>query len=267
MTNTASLLTKETVSPVKLLHERQVSTTDTSTAAITPIYRLYGHDDTVVCLHANTDLDVLLSGSTDGTVIIWNLRRGCYLRSLPVGHAVEHVAISCFAQIVAASRHTKPRQIKRSHARSKSTESSPATSPPTSPAVAKLKPPAAPHHQRSRSGTPVHKTVEEDYFVTLWTINGVKLAERSLSNQVTALLITSDAKYLFVGTTGGVVLVFNLSALRHPLHLLHTFTIDERPPNNAVRTLAFVGSEQYLLVGVESGSVLLFPLHQSDWLK
>lgn len=49
------------------MHERQVSTTDPSAKALTPIYRLYGHDDAVVCLHADTNLDVLLSGSMSST--------------------------------------------------------------------------------------------------------------------------------------------------------------------------------------------------------
>lgn len=247
--------------------------------SITPIYRLHGHDDTVVCLHANTNLDLLLSGSSDGTVILWNLRRGSYLRSLPVGHPVEHIALSQHALILAASRHVRPRQVVKRMPRSKSTSefpSAPAPSPPTAkaPAPAAAAPPpvgavakvkAAAHHQRSHSGQAAPVKAEEEYHLTLWTVNGVRLGERTLAHQATALLITADGRHALVGTTGGAVLVLNLSPMHAPLHLLHTYTVDERPPYNTVRSLAFAGSDQYLLVGLESGGVLLLPLHSSDW--
>ena len=265
---------------MKLMHEKQKNTTDTSAVAIAPIYRLYGHDDTVSCLYANTNLDVLLSGSTDGSVIVWNLRRGSFLRSLPIGQPVEHVALSLHALIVVASKKVKPRQLvkRQGPSRSKSSEvlptapfspvappaSSAHVAPPSAAPVAKLK---ASAHQRRHSGAaaPPPKP-EEEYYLTLWTINGIKTAERQVTNQVTSILVTADGKLAFVGTIGGTVMVLNLGPLWQPLQLVHTYTIDEKPPYNAVKSMAFACSEHYLLVGVESGSVLLLPLHPSDWM-
>jgi WD40 repeat protein len=47
-----------------------------------PQYILYGHDDSVTCVAINAELDVVVSGSDDGTVIVHNLRDGSYVRSI-----------------------------------------------------------------------------------------------------------------------------------------------------------------------------------------
>ncbi|KAL1022209.1 hypothetical protein UPYG_G00023730 [Umbra pygmaea] len=65
-----------------------------------PVQVLYGHMDEVVSVSISTELDMAVSGSRDGTVIIHTVRRGQYLRclcppcesSLPV--SIQHLAIS-----------------------------------------------------------------------------------------------------------------------------------------------------------------------------
>ncbi len=49
---------------------------------ITPIRSIYGHDDTINCVAINPELDMVLSGSDDGTMMIHNLRDGKYVRSI-----------------------------------------------------------------------------------------------------------------------------------------------------------------------------------------
>jgi WD40 repeat protein len=49
---------------------------------ITPIRSIYGHDDTINCVAINAELDIILSGSDDGTMMIHNLRDGKYVRSI-----------------------------------------------------------------------------------------------------------------------------------------------------------------------------------------
>ena len=51
----------------------------------TPKRILYGHDDAVSCVAVNTMLDVVVSGSDDGTVIIHSLREGSYTRTIVIG--------------------------------------------------------------------------------------------------------------------------------------------------------------------------------------
>lgn len=52
--------------------------------AINPLYVLYGHDDAISTVAINAELDVVLSGSTDGTIIVHSLREGVYTRSILV---------------------------------------------------------------------------------------------------------------------------------------------------------------------------------------
>uniref|UniRef100_A0A672QFS7 Neurobeachin-like protein 2 n=1 Tax=Sinocyclocheilus grahami TaxID=75366 RepID=A0A672QFS7_SINGR len=65
-----------------------------------PVQVLYGHTDEVVSVSISTELDMAVSGSRDGTVIIHTVRRGQYMRSLrppcesslPV--SIMHLAVS-----------------------------------------------------------------------------------------------------------------------------------------------------------------------------
>jgi WD40 repeat protein len=51
----------------------------------TPIRTLYGHDDSVTSVSVNLELDVVVSGSNDGTIILHTLREGSYVRTILVG--------------------------------------------------------------------------------------------------------------------------------------------------------------------------------------
>jgi WD40 repeat protein len=50
-----------------------------------PIHILYGHDDAVTCVAIDVEMDVVVSGSDDGTIIVHNLRDGAYVRSIISG--------------------------------------------------------------------------------------------------------------------------------------------------------------------------------------
>ncbi|XP_066487542.1 neurobeachin-like protein 2 [Tiliqua scincoides] len=47
-----------------------------------PVQVLYGHDDEVTCVAISTELDVVVSGSKDGTIIVHTIRRGQFMKSL-----------------------------------------------------------------------------------------------------------------------------------------------------------------------------------------
>ncbi|KAH0627676.1 hypothetical protein JD844_003763 [Phrynosoma platyrhinos] len=47
-----------------------------------PIQVLYGHDDEVTCVAISTELDMAVSGSKDGTIIVHTIRRGQFMKSL-----------------------------------------------------------------------------------------------------------------------------------------------------------------------------------------
>ncbi|CAN8244848.1 unnamed protein product [Cochlearia groenlandica] len=67
-----------------------------------PSHILCGHDDIITCLYVSTDLDIVISGSKDGTCVFHTLREGRYIRSLkhPSGSGVSKLAASHHGRIV-----------------------------------------------------------------------------------------------------------------------------------------------------------------------
>lgn len=70
--------------------------------ADTPFHILCGHDDIITCLYASVELDVVISGSKDGTFVFHTLRKGRYLRSLqhPSGCPLTKLVASQHGRIV-----------------------------------------------------------------------------------------------------------------------------------------------------------------------
>jgi WD40 repeat protein len=70
-----------------------------------PKHILYGHDDEVTVVAVNSNLDVVVSGSRDGTCIIHTLRAGRYVRTIipPDRAPVRWIGISCTGVIVTYS--------------------------------------------------------------------------------------------------------------------------------------------------------------------
>ncbi|XP_019058456.1 PREDICTED: BEACH domain-containing protein B isoform X2 [Tarenaya hassleriana] len=67
-----------------------------------PSHILCGHDDIITCLYVSADLDIVISGSKDGTCVFHTLREGRYVRSLkhPSGGAVSKLVASQHGRIV-----------------------------------------------------------------------------------------------------------------------------------------------------------------------
>lgn len=68
----------------------------------TPFHILCGHDDIITCLYISMELDIVISGSKDGTCIFHTLREGRYVRSLchPSGSALSKLVASRHGRIV-----------------------------------------------------------------------------------------------------------------------------------------------------------------------
>ncbi|XP_068790145.1 neurobeachin-like protein 2 isoform X3 [Struthio camelus] len=72
-----------------------------------PVQVLYGHDDEVTCVAISTELDMAVSGSKDGTIIIHTVRRGLFMKSLrppsesSLPTTVSSLAVGLEGQIVA----------------------------------------------------------------------------------------------------------------------------------------------------------------------
>ncbi|KAL7875312.1 hypothetical protein SRHO_G00062820 [Serrasalmus rhombeus] len=76
-----------------------------------PVQVLCGHDQEVTCVSISTELDMAVSGSKDGTVIVHSVRRGQYLRTLRppcencVSARVAQLQVGMEGHMVAHTRH------------------------------------------------------------------------------------------------------------------------------------------------------------------
>ncbi|XP_050124229.1 BEACH domain-containing protein B-like isoform X1 [Malus sylvestris] len=68
----------------------------------TPFRILCGHDDIITCLYISVELDIVISGSKDGTCVFHTLQSGRYVRSLrhPSGCALSKLVASQHGRIV-----------------------------------------------------------------------------------------------------------------------------------------------------------------------
>lgn len=67
-----------------------------------PSHILCGHDDIITCLFVSTELDIVISGSKDGTCIFHTLREGTYVRSIrhPSGAGLSKLVASQHGRLV-----------------------------------------------------------------------------------------------------------------------------------------------------------------------
>jgi WD40 repeat protein len=67
-----------------------------------PVHILCGHDDIITCLFVSTELDIVISGSKDGTCIFHTLREGRYVRSIrhPSGLGLSKLVASRHGRVV-----------------------------------------------------------------------------------------------------------------------------------------------------------------------
>ncbi|KAL6888469.1 hypothetical protein ACP4OV_009495 [Aristida adscensionis] len=67
-----------------------------------PCHILCGHDDIITCLFVSTELDIVISGSKDGTCMFHTLREGTYVRSIrhPSGAGLSKLVASQHGRLV-----------------------------------------------------------------------------------------------------------------------------------------------------------------------
>lgn len=77
---------------------------------------LYGHTDAVTCLSSSPAYNVIVSGSRDGTAIIWDLSRCLFVRQLR-GHAgpVAAVAINELTVFILSIMYNKYKSMLMKH--------------------------------------------------------------------------------------------------------------------------------------------------------
>ncbi|OQV18153.1 Neurobeachin-like protein 1 [Hypsibius exemplaris] len=87
-----------------------------------PLLTLYGHDAEVTCVAMSVELDMVVSGSRDGTIVVHTARQGLYVRTLTPSrkippsprNLVNHVAVTYDGKIAAACHFPECRIAKYS---------------------------------------------------------------------------------------------------------------------------------------------------------
>lgn len=175
-----------------------------------PLHILYGHDDAVTSVAVNAEIDIVVSGSEDGTVIIHNLRDGSYVRSIidgPKGMSVPRGMLGSDFSGTQSGQST-PRLSRSSSA---------------APAMAQQPlgggQQAVPQHQQRKiSWLGLSK---ENYIVTYsaddlmlctYTLNGFQVATHAVPESLYAFLISEDGKVLITGGSSCLVVFRWVSA-------------------------------------------------------
>jgi WD40 repeat protein len=222
-----------------------------------PLHILYGHDDCVNCLAVNAELDLVVSGSDDGTIIIHTLRDGSYLRSILIGISQSMYAKAVTAKGVDTLGGGSSSQNNRK--------------PPSSPRVGSPRHGADPQIYKRR----VHLVVVtcEGYIVTYsgdgnllstHTMNGRYVKMVDAKERLHAMCVSDDGKTVLTGGERCLVVVRWVNNLtlanngpRKDLDAVIDGSHDHEhaPMDSPIRSLFLTNQERHLIVGLESGHI------------
>lgn len=149
-----------------------------------PIRTLYGHDNSVTSVSINIELDVVVSGSDDGTVIIHSLREGSYIRTILIDISLKNILNSPIS----------PDEL-NTNLNNQTLSSSAITSSSSSSSVS-----------RSRIHW-VTVTIEgyivvyliDEHLLCSYTINGRLLATKDIQERLYSILASEDGQVLITG--------------------------------------------------------------------
>ena len=221
-----------------------------------PLHILYGHDDAVTSVSVNADLDVVVSGSDDGTVIVHSLREGYYIRSILVG-VPSNSRPSAF----------NLQNIDDGDDRPTGTGSNALST------------------ARRRIGwvcvTPegyiVVYLVDEQSLCT-YTINGRTVASKDVRERLYAFALSEDGQVILTGGENCLVIFRWVHSLelandgpRKGLEAVLDGMVEEpeglqQPITSPIRSLFLSKQERHLIVGTDKGDIRVFA-QDSDYLR
>ena len=225
----------------------------------TPLHILYGHDDTVTTVSISCELNVVVSGSNDGTIIVHNLREGTYVRSITAQ------AASLASTVLSTLRHSPSRPK----------SSLPEDMPPIRKGAA---------HARTRNITwvGVSKTAQivcysrDDFTLCTYTLNGVLLATKVVNEHLHCLVLSQDGHVLVTGGDNCLVVMRWTRTLelandgpRTGLEAVVDGSLDSGtiPPFEApIRSIHLTAHEMHMIVGDELGNLRIL-VQDSDYLR
>lgn len=236
----------------------------------TPVHVLYGHDDAVNCVAVLAELDLIASGSDDGTVILYTLREGQYVQSITTRSRMypgDSSNSTTPTKEPAHSAHTLHEEV-TSFARSRI------------------------HWVGlSRMGY-ICSYSQDDTTLCTYTINGRCLARKDANEQLHAFTFSEDGNVLLTGGTKGEVVFYWVRSLEHadnaqrkgfpavlngsvtPTDLAgessansaQAINPDEQKFSSTIRSLKLTRLERHLLVGLQNGKMHILA-QDSDYLR
>ncbi|KAF1565972.1 UNVERIFIED_CONTAM: Neurobeachin-like protein 2, partial [Eudyptes pachyrhynchus] len=196
-----------------------------------PVQVLYGHDAEVTCVAISTELDMAVSGSKDGTIIIHTVRRGLFIRSLrPPSESsppavLSHLAVGPEGQVVAQTAVGQRACLKV-------WPGVPASSP--SPPSASVFP-------------PLRSVFQDRFALHLYSVNGKHLSSVPLDEEVTAMCLTEE--FVVLGTMQCGLEIRDLQSLRA--------AVPPVPMRVPVHSVSVTKEKSHILVGLEDGKLIV----------
>jgi len=246
-----------------------------------PYHVLQGHDDAVIAIWCDPVLDLVASGSVDGTIILHSLRDGGYIRT------ISHI-----------TRSEKVRPVSQNYFTSSSSSSSSSRSSINSSSVKRRGSGGISSSKRESGGYSLPGTtntitphihwvgISKAGFIISYSHNDQILCSYSINGTLLARKHTNEALYAFCFSLDGETLVTggNLKEIR--IRWCRTLTpasngdraglqsafngtapeIDIPPFPSPIRSLALTKDERHLLVGLESGEMRIV-VQDSDYLR
>ncbi|NWU50521.1 NBEL2 protein, partial [Dromas ardeola] len=196
-----------------------------------PVQVLYGHDAEVTCVAISTELDMAVSGSKDGTIIIHTIRRGLFIRSLrPPGESsppavLSHLAVGPEGQVVAQTAVGQRACLK-----------------------VWLGVPVSPPLSLSACVSSRLCSVFQDRFALhLYSVNGKHLSSVPLDEEVTAMCLTEE--FVVLGTMQCGLEIRDLQSLRA--------AVPPVPMRVPVHSVSVTKEKSHILVGLEDGKLIV----------
>jgi hypothetical protein len=197
--------------------------------SITQIRTLFGHDDSISCIASNAELDLIASGSDDGTIILHNLRDGKYIRSIVNAEMRCHWDVTAFPNTVISGDFMTATSNTGAASRSQdgnddasvSTATTTATNTTTSTATTTITvtPPKETWKVSwigiSQEGYLVTYCAEKRRLVT-FSLNGGFICTKKIQETLYSLLFSQDGMVLLTGGSSCLVVLRWVSLLLFP---------------------------------------------------
>lgn len=252
-----------------------------------PLHVLYGHDDAVNCVDICVELDVVVSGSDDGTIIVHKLREGAYIRSISVEPSPTSGTMSFSpSEPIAASKSTtswRGRASSVDKTQTPNTDFQLGKSPSGGSDVES----AASPYRVQRSERSMNRSLlmtkrrvhnvgvcisgfifaysNDDSALYTFTINGKPQARKITGERLHAFRLSEDHRVLITGGERGLIVMrwvhslelSNVGSKWEFESVLNGSNAEEyqKPFNSPIRCIYLTQQERHMMVGLESGEL------------